>query len=260
MGYNINLNHITIVLVNPQIPENIGSVARAMHNMGIHHLSLVNPKNCDLSRILKMATGPSIDVVENMEVYDDLITALGPFEYVVGTTARLGTRRPAMTNPYLLARELSPISQNNRIAILFGPEDRGLSNAHLRFCHTIATIPTAKFSSLNLAHAVMIVCYEIFLASCDGGEKTTLLKSDHAESMNPIPRLANRFELEGMYNHLKDALIKIGFINSQNPEHWMLNIRRFLSRLPLRAQEARVIRGVCRQIEWYTDQMQKIKK
>jgi len=260
MAYNINLNHITIVLVNPQIPENIGSVARAMHNMGIHHLRLVNPKNCDLTRILKMATGTSIDVVEKMEVYNDLISALGPFEFIAGTTARLGTRRPAMTNPYLLAGELRSISQNNRIALLFGPEDRGLSNEHLRYCHTITTIPTAQFSSLNLAHAVMIVCYEIFLASCEGGDESTLLRSDHVKSKDLIPRLANRFELEGMYNHLKDVLMKIGFINPQNPEHWMLNIRRFLSRLPLRAREARVIRGVCRQIDWYTDQMEKMRK
>lgn len=244
MSATINLDHITIILVEPQIPENIGSVARAMHNMGIHHLVLVAPHNCDLSRVLKMATGTSIDVVQEMEIYDDLKGALGPFQYVVGTTARLGVRRPAMTNPRLLAQELISISQNNRIAILFGPEDRGLSNDQLRYCHTIATIPAAGFSSLNLAQAVMIVCYEIFLAG--------------KESLQEIfPRLANKFELEGMYDHLKDVLMKIGFINPQNPEHWLLNIRRFLSRFPLRAREVRIIRGICRQIDWYTDQWKK---
>lgn len=244
MSATINLDHITIILVEPQIPENIGSVARAMHNMGIHHLVLVAPHNCDLSRVLKMATGTSIDVVQEMEIYDDLKGALGPFQYVVGTTARLGVRRPAMTNPRLLAQELISISQNNRIAILFGPEDRGLSNDQLRYCHTIATIPAAGFSSLNLAQAVMIVCYEIFLAG--------------KESLQEIfPRLANKFELEGMYDHLKDVLMKIGFIKPQNPEHWLLNIRRFLSRFPLRAREVRIIRGICRQIDWYTDQWKK---
>ena len=93
----------------------------------------------------------------------------------------------------------------------------------------------------------MIICYEIFLAS---GEP----------SSNPLPRLANRFELEGMYGHLKNVLLKIGFINPQNPEHWMMNIRRFFSRLPLRAREVRIIRGICRQIDWYTDQMDKMMK
>jgi tRNA/rRNA methyltransferase len=243
----VNLQNIGIVLVEPQIPENVGSVARAMNNMGISRLLLVKPVDCDLTRILKMATGPSIDIIEEMEVYDDLMNALGPFQHVVGTTARIGAQRPALTTPHKLARDLIPISQNNLVAILFGPEDRGLSNEHLRYCHTIATIPTSRFSSLNLAQAVMIVCYEIFLTSKEPREET-------------LPRLANKFELEGMYEHLKNVLMKIGFIDPQNPEHWMLNIRRFLSRIPLRAREVRVIRGICRQIDWYTDQLEKIQK
>ena len=243
----VNPDHIAIILVETQIPENIGSVARAMNNMGLTRLVLANPTNCDLSRVVKMATGSSIDLVEKMEVYDDLKEAIGPFQYVVGTTSRLGAHRPAMTNPRRLAMELIGISQNNEIAILFGPEDRGLSNDQLRYCHTLATIPTAHFSSLNLAHAVMIFCYELSLA---GSEKP----------LESPPRLANKFELEGMYGHLKDVFLKIGFINPQNPEHWMLNIRRFLSRLPLRAREVRVIRGVCRQIDWYTEQLEKMQR
>ena len=247
MTAKIKLNHIAIILVQAQIPENIGSVARAMSNMGLGRLVLVSPRNCDLSRVLKTATGSSVDVVEEMEVFEDLKEALRIYHYVVGTTARIGSLRPAMTNPHRLALDLIRISQNNRVAILFGPEDRGLSNEQLRYCHTLATIPTAGFSSLNLAQAVMIVCYEIFLAT---SEKTRA----------PLPRLANKFELEGMYDHLKDVLMKIGFIDPQNPEHWMLNIRRFLSRLPLRAREVRVIRGICRQIDWYTQQLEKLRK
>ncbi len=247
MTAKVDLDHITIILVQAQIPENIGSAARAMHNMGLRKLILVNPINYDLSRVLKTATGSSVDVVEEMEVFQDLKEALGPLQYVVGTTARIGSLRPAMTHPRGLARDLIRISQNNRVAILFGPEDRGLSNEQLRYCHTLATIPTAKFSSLNLAQAVMIVCYEIFLVN---REKTP----------EPLPRLANKFELEGMYEHLKSVLMKIGFIDPQNPEHWMLNIRRYLSRLPLRAREARIIRGVCRQIDWHTEQLEKLRK
>jgi tRNA/rRNA methyltransferase len=235
------LENIAIILVEPQIPENIGAAARAMNNIGISRLILVKPENCDLSRILKMATGTSIDIVEEMEVYDRLLEAIGPFQFVVGTTARIGAQRPALTNPRDLAINLVPIAQNNQVAILFGPEDRGLSNEHLRYCHTIATIPTSRFASLNLAQAVIIICYEIFWASRTSPEEV-------------LPRLANKFELEGMYDHLKNVLTKIGFINPQNPEHWMLNIRRFLSRFPLRAREVRIIRGVCRQIDWYTGQ------
>lgn len=246
MTGTLRLGNIGIVLVEPQIPENIGSVARAMFNMGIRNLSLITPKNCDLSRVLKTATGPSIEVIEQMEVFDDLMPAIGPYAHVVGTTARIGSHRPAQRGPRQLALDLIPLSRENRVAILFGPEDRGLSNEHLRYCHTIANIPTADFSSLNLAQAVMIFCYEIFLASQTQGVKAE-------------PRLANTFELEGMYGHLRDVLEKIGFLDPQNPEHWMLNVRRFLSRYPLRAREVKVIRGICRQIDWYTTQLEKLK-
>ncbi len=239
------LDNITIVLVEPHIPENIGFVARAMNNTGLRRLTVVRPKNCDLTRVLKTATGTSIDIVEEMSVTQDLKETLAPFTYIVGTTARTGSHRPALTDPRSLAAELLTLSTNNRVAILFGPEDRGLSNAHLRFCHTIATIPTATFASLNLAHAVLIFCYEIFMAS-------------RVEEPRESPRLADSFELEGMYEHLKEVLKKIGFINPQNPEHWMLNIRRFLSRLPLRAREVRIIRGICRQIDWYTEQLSQV--
>lgn len=245
MTAKINLSNVAVILVEPQIPENIGSVARAMCNMGLARLVLINPKNCDLSRVLKTATGCSVDLVQDMRIHHDLLEGIGPYQHVVGTTARIGSLRPAMTRPRRLARELVSISQNNKVAILFGPEDRGLSNEHLKYCHSIASIPTAGFPSLNLAHAVLIFGYEIFLTALPEGLEA------------PRPRLASRFELEGMYDHLKEALLKIGFIDPQNPEHWMLNIRRFLSRLPLRAREVRVIRGVCRQMDWYTEQFKR---
>ncbi len=244
MTSRVSLDHITIFLVEPQIPENIGSAARAMHNMGLSRLVLVRPKNCDLTRVLRTATGTSIDLIEEMGVCEDLKEALAPFQYVAGTTARTGSQRPALTDPRHFAEDLIALSRANQVAILFGPEDRGLSNEQLRLCHTIVTIPTARFASLNLAQAVMIVCYELWMAADD-------------KAGTPAPRLADTFELEGMYAHLSQVLQRIGFINPQNPEHWMLNIRRFLSRLPLRAREVRIIRGVCRQIDWYTAQFEK---
>ena len=240
MTSKINLSNIGIILAEPQIPENIGATARAMNNMGLDRLILVRPKNLDSSRLSKTATGPSQAILEAMEVYDDLESALGPFNFVAGLTARTGSLRPAITKPRSLAADLISLTQTNLAGLLFGPEDRGLSNEQLRYCHTIVSIPTAGFSSLNLAQAVMIVCYEIFLASDEKVSK-------------PVPRLANSFELEGMYGHLNDVLMKIGFLNPQNPEHWMLNIRRYLSRIPLRAREVRIIRGICRQIDWYAD-------
>ncbi len=246
MSAKVNLENIAVVLVNSQIPENIGAAARAMNNMGLRRLILVSPKEFDLARILKPATGSTVDLIEQIEIFDDLKEALNPFEYVVGTTARNGSQRPAMTQPRRLAEELIPISRKNRVAILFGPEDCGLSNEHLRYCHSIATIPTARFPSLNLSQAVMIICYELFMAGVN-------------TAPNSMPRLANRFELEGMYDHLSEVLMKIGFLDPQNPEHWMLRVRRFFSRYALRAVEVRLIRGICRQMNWYADQLEKLK-
>ena len=242
MTSKVALENVAIVLVQPQIPENIGAVARAMNNMGLDRLVVVDPKNLDPDRMNKTATGSSTKVLTGMDIYKDLRESLAPFQYLIGTTARIGASRPALASPRSLARKLIPISRDNLVAILFGPEDRGLSNDQLRFCHTIATVPTASFSSLNLAQAVMIVCYELFLAT----EKT--------DKGAPIPRLANSFELEGMYDHLRAMLSKIGFLDPQNPEHWLLNIRRFLARVPLRAREVRIIRGICRQMDWYASQ------
>jgi len=242
MENRINRDNVAIILVEPKAPENIGAAARAMNNMGIRRLIIVNPANLDPDRIAKMATSHSMGILESMTVvHDDLRNALAPFRYIAGTTARVGAIRPALTTPRDLAKDLISISKKNDIAILFGPEDRGLSNDHLSFCHTIINIPTSDFSSLNLAQAVMIVCYEIYQAVSEDPDRKTR-------------RLANSFELEGMYDHLKDVLTRIGFLNPQNPERWMWNIRRFLSRLPLHANEVRVVRGICRQIDWYVNQ------
>lgn len=247
MSAKVNLDHIAIILVRPQIPENIGSAARAMNNMGLSRLNLVAPKNLEPARMHKPATGSSIDIIENMAVFDSLKQALADFGYVVGTTARIGALRPAMTQPRRLAQELIPISQNNQVAIVFGPEDCGLSNAQLRYCHSIATIPTARFASLNIAQAVMIICYELFMAGTDTAPKT-------------VPRLANRFELEGMYDHLSDVLMKIGFLDPQNPEHWMIRVRRFFSRYAPRAVEVKLIRGICRRMNWHLEHLEKLRR
>jgi tRNA/rRNA methyltransferase len=238
MPEGIHRDNIAIVLHRPRYPENIGAAARAICNMGTGRLIVVQPQNCDLTRVLKMATHAAADVVQEMDVYDSLNSAVASFQYIVGTTARLGRQRQEVFSPSELARHLAAISRENRIAILFGPEDRGLTNEDIRLCHALVSIPTAAFSSLNLAQAVMILCYEILSAS-------------KSEAAVPLPRLASRHDLEGMYKQLAEILIRIGFINPQNPEYWMNNMRRFFNRLPLRAKEVRIIRGICRQIDWY---------
>ena len=234
----INFDNIAIVLHQPRYSENIGSTARAMLNMGINQLVVVDPQNYDMNKALKLATHVASDVVENSRICADLKDALAPYNYVVGTTARLGKQRQIVNTPLKLAKKLGPISIENRIAILFGPEDRGLSNDDIRYCHALVNIPTAEFSSLNLAQAVMIICYEIFTAGLEKNNKS-------------IPRFASRHELDGMYDQLKDILVRISYISPENSDYWMNKIRQFFNRLQLRAKEVSIIRGICRQVDWY---------
>ena len=238
MPEKINLNNVAIVLTGTRYPENIGAAARAMLNMGIARLILVDPQNYDLARINKMATHAASVVVEKLEVYDTLKEALADFHWVVGTTAPLGGQRKVVSSPAKLAPKLVPLSDQNRIAILFGPEDRGLSNVDIRSCHILVNIPTAEFSSLNLAQAVMVMCYELFRFSQDKPGEFA-------------PRLANQHELEAMYDQLKDVLMRISFINPDNPDYFMNNLRHFFTRMQLRAKEVQIIRGLCRQVNWY---------
>jgi len=239
MADRVDLKSVSIVLHRPRYPENIGAAARAMRNMGLARLVVVDPQNCDYTKICRMATHAALEVVERMRVHDTLAAALAGYTYVVGTTARLGGQRKAISTPSRLASRLVPLSVHNQIAIVFGPEDRGLTNREIRHCHSLVHIPTAEFSSLNLAQAVMVICYELFCYRTNGKE------------VPPVPRLASRRELEAMYAQLKEVLMRISFINPDNPDYFMNNFRQFFSRLPLRAKEVSIIRGLCRQIDWY---------
>jgi tRNA/rRNA methyltransferase len=238
MTTKIHLNHITIVLNRPRYPENIGSAARAACNMGISRLVVVNPENFDIKRVSALATHAASGVVQKISHCDDLQAALGPFHYVVGTTARLGGERQTVTSPAQMAQALVPMSRDNSVALLFGPEDRGLTNEEIRFCHLLVNIPTADFSSLNLAQAVMVLCYELFKTSLPAPKPLT-------------PRMASRIELDGMYDQVKEILVRINYIQPENPDYWMNKLRHFFSRMQLRAGEVSIIRGICRQINWY---------
>ena len=225
-------------MVRPRYSENIGAAARAMCNMGLKTLVVVAPENFDIEKVRKLATHAASDVVDKIEMYEHLREALAPYNYVVGTTARLGGERVTISSPSEMAGNLVGISKKNRIAVLFGPEDRGLLNEDIRLCHELVNIPASDFSSLNVSQAVLIICYEIFLAGIE-------------DKVKFAPRLATRFELDGMYDNVKDILVRIDYINPENPDYWMNKLRHFFTRMELRAREVSIIRGICRQIDWY---------
>jgi tRNA/rRNA methyltransferase len=242
----VNLENVTIVLKGPKFPGNVGSAARCANNMGIGKLIVVGNRELDDEAVRQMATHVSKDIVDGIRHFDTLDEALAGFEWVVGTTARQGSGRGPFASPRRMAESLVAVSRENRIALLFGPEDTGLTNDDLRFCQTVVTIPTVAFKSLNLSHAVMILCYELLVARLDDEGKF-------------LPKLASSRELEGMYTQLKVILQAIGFLNPENPDYWMMHIRRLLARTTLQAREVKIIRGICRQIEWYGDHKERKK-
>ncbi len=234
----IHLDRVTMVLHRPRYPENIGAAARAVCNMGIGGLAVVAPERFDMEAVARLATHAAGEVTDAIRRYDDLSSAVADCGFVVGTTARLGGQRETVLTPASMARQLISITRENRVAIVFGPEDRGLTNEDLRLCHRLVHIPTASFSSINLAQAVMIISYTLFTAA-------------PGDDSPAAPRLATRYELDGMYDQLKDILSRIHYINPENPDYWMHHLRQFFTRIQLRAKEVSIIRGICRQVDWY---------
>ena len=241
MPLKAKTKNISIVLFKPKYAGNVGSVARAAKNMGITRIVVVGAKEFDREEMEQRSTHLAADVLDQIQYVASIEEALGGFHYIVGTTARLGKARGPFVSPRAAAQTIADLSQKNKIALLFGPEDTGLANDHLRLCHSVVTIPTSReFTSLNLSQAVMILCYEIFIAT-----------SLSAAITEATPKLALSSELEGMYGQIKDLLAKIGFLNPENPEYWMLDLRRFFARAGLLSREVKIIRGICRKMEWH---------
>jgi len=238
MSLKAKTKNISIVLYRPKYAGNIGSVARAAKNMGITRIVVVGATEFDREEMEQRSTHLAADVLDQIQYVASIEEALGTFTYIVGTTARIGKARGPFVSPRAAAQNIAGLSQKNKIALLFGPEDTGLANDQLRLCHTVVTIPTShEFTSLNLSQAVMILCYEIFIVSPATAETK--------------PKLALSSELEGMYRQIKDLLSEIGFLNPENPEYWMLDLRRFFARSGLLSREVKIIRGICRQLEWH---------
>ena len=240
------LKQVAIVLMEPKFPENIGAAARIAWNMGLSRLIIVRTDKPDREAMAKMATHKAIHLIDSMEVHESLEEALAPFSCVIGTTARLGRQRALGKGPREVVQEIVPMLLNNQVAFLFGPEDRGLTNEDLRHCQMTSAIPTADFSSLNLAQAVAIHCYELYY---------TLIHSPKAAV--PSPKLASTFELEGMYTHVEESLLKIDFLQEKNHSYWMHTIRQFLNRTRLSSKDTNIIRGICRQFLHYQTCRQK---
>lgn len=238
-----------LILVRPKYPENIGASARIACNFGIEHLTVVADEQPDQERVLKMATHKAAYLIHSMQVVAETSTAAEPYHFIVGTTARQGRHRVLEKTPHEVMNRLASLVSNHRIALMFGRESSGLTNDDLDFCQFTSTIPTANFSSLNLAQAVAIHCYELSMASSKATIPTPTIPVNEIDD-----KYANSYDLEGMYAHIEQALTQITFIRHTNKTYWMRNIRQFLSRTKIKKKEASLIRGVCRKFLWHSRQ------
>ncbi len=225
---------IRIVLVGTTHPGNIGAVARAMKNMGLSELYLVNPKVFPHEDATARASGAS-DILERARVVDSLDEALVDCVYVAGASARSRTINWPCMGPRDCAERMIQENEHGDVACVFGPEKTGLHNDDLDLCHTLLTIPTDPgFSSLNLAMAVQVFTYEVRVASMLGEGPVFDVEAPPATSD----------EMERFYEHLENVLRDIRFLDPDNPRHLMRRMRRLFIRARPDKNEVNILRGI----------------
>ncbi len=237
------LFNISIILSRPKYPENIGSVARACVNMGCSSLILVNPLNFNLDKAAPLATTKGRLLLEQAEIHDNLETALAGFNRAYATTARTGKWRKGVMTPWEAAAEIMDgKNQAASSALVFGPEDTGLLNEEIELCTHIISIPTSNEAwSLNLSQAVLIILYECFklIHRCE----TRSIRPDES-------RFITIEESRILQQNIKEALLRISFLHPDNPDYFMMPLKRFMARTDLRIHEYNLLMGICRQIKW----------
>lgn len=249
-GYNallMNLNLISIVLVEPQGALNIGSVARAMMNFGFADLRLVAPQADHLGDEARRMAVKAGRLLETAKVFPDLLSALADCQLSLGTTRRFGKYREDFLHPDAAARQLLPMTEKGRVALVFGREDKGLHTAELDLCQRFITIPTSdELPSMNLAQAVALCLYEVAKARGEAAGKTAGRK-----------RLATGKVLEGLYGHMRRTLLEIGFLDPHNPDHILHTFRRIFGRAGLNDREVRILHGLWSRIDWIEGERRK---
>ncbi|MDT4290865.1 RNA methyltransferase [Methylomonas sp. MO1] len=232
------LSHFKVVLVETSHPGNIGAVARAMKNMRMDQLRLVSPKFFPHADATARASGAD-DVLRAATVFDSLPDAIADCRIVLGSSARDRTISwPSLTARQTAEKWVGALPKQN-IALVFGRENSGLKNHELDLCHYLLRIPcNAEYSSLNLAAAVQVVCYELFVAS---GQEMVSTVGDMGEEP-----LATAEQMEAFYVHLQQTMADIGFLHPERSKSIMRRLRRIFNRTQLDTKELDILRGILR--------------
>jgi len=232
-------------MVRPRGSGNIGSVARAMKNVGARELAIVGQARTRSFWARAMAVHGR-EILSAAKCNNTIREAIADCSLVVGTTCRSGLYRKHSQTPRELAPQIVAAAQTGKVALLFGPEDHGLNNRDLEHCQLLLTIPThPDYPSLNVAQAAVICLYELYLASLTQRQDSEIKRAE-AE------------QIERLFDIMRNSLLKIGFLDSENPEHMLLAFRRIFGRAGLEEKDVRILTGMFRQIEWYAKEGWKI--
>jgi TrmH family RNA methyltransferase len=231
---------VRIVLVETSHPGNIGATARAMKTMGLRDLALVRPKYFPSDEATARAAGAD-DILRTATVHDDLQTAIADCGWVVGASARLRTVVLPIVDPREAAATIWQRLPDNRAAVLLGPEQSGLTNDDLARCSELVHIPTnPEFSSLNLAMAVQVICYELRMAA----PNQPLPQGPVSDS-----RLATADEIEHLHEHLERLLTESEFLHPAHQKQVKLKLRRIFHKATLEYNELNILRGALTSLE-----------
>ena len=242
------MDNVSIVLVEPQGPINVGSVCRSMMNFGVHDLRLVNPcSDYDGLAARKMAL-KAASILKNATVYATLADGLADCRVSFGTTRRFGKYREVFVDPKQAAVQALSQPTDSRVAFVFGREDRGLHTSELDLCQHFITIATHEgYPSLNLAQAVTVILYELRRASLDA-----------VPAQTNRPASADLQDIERMYQHMRRTLLAVDYLDPQNPDHVLRAFRRLFGRAGLDDREVRILQGLWSRIDWIEGERQKL--
>lgn len=249
---------LNLVLVETRFPENIGSIARASANFGNCPIRLVQPERWDRVKALPLATKQGSQILDGITLYENLASAVSKSMFCVGTSARTGGFRREVLTPQECAKEIiAHLEEGEEVSLIFGPEDRGLENEHLELCQRLVCIPTDKTSSsLNIAHAAVVLLYECFTTVPKSCEKCLQGKQDRTKKgKGAFSRRITNEERVLLHEKIKKSLVDLEVIQAQNPEYFFQPMARFLDRSDIRRHEMDLILGICRQLQNHKEKL-----
>lgn len=233
------LAHIRVVLCRPSHPGNIGAAARAMKTMGLADLRLVAPMRYPAAEAQWMASNAG-DVLEAAQLHEQLAPAIADCVTVYALSARPREWSPRVRDARAAAHEALERAGEGPVAFVFGNESAGLTNDELFACQTLVHVPANPvYSSLNLAQAVQVVAYELFVAAGAGVPQP----KDRLENAATVA------DLEGLYGALDAAAIESGFLDPEDPKRLRERWRRLFARAPLEREEVNILRGLLRKLQ-----------